>query len=61
MNDKTFDEIINADISQWPKDTFWKSVCEQMDHKKLNEELDRLSLQRTKEWSELANKVVGAE
>lgn len=61
MTEKTFDELINADMSTWPEDTFVKAICDQIDYEKLHEELDQLSLERAKTWSELANKVVGAE
>lgn len=57
----TFDEILNSDSSTWEEDDLIKQISSEIDYQRLHEEFKELDRQRAKEWSELANKVVGCE
>lgn len=57
----TFDEILNSDPSTWEEDTLIKEISSEIDYPRLHEEFEELDRQRAREWTELANKVVGCE
>lgn len=57
----TFDEILNSDSSTWEEDALIKEISSEIDYPGLHEEFEELDRQRVREWTELANKVVGCE